>query len=301
MRNRTPLLPLMASLALSACGTPQGESIYNRLHMGPDQRLSKARPPARIPITVRRYNRPNDLGLAPHLFELRKAMINGKEISDADLQEIADTGDAYAAWTYAERLYARAEPADTFKTIQYYARAADQGRAGGIPRIIELTNTDAFDNATPEQLDRVEGLLRTYALRKRDTQAALFLVQRYNLGTPFGEKSEDVVDLLETLADGGDVRIALRLATQILQTRDMGENPEQRAKARRYLTIAAEAENISIQTTALNLLAMMDRQDGAPPAVAEERSTPTEEQRVATGAPDATPPETNPGLQETSL
>ncbi len=257
------LLALISAIALGACNSPQTESLYNILHMGPKKPLAKARPPARLPLIVRRYNRPNDLGISPYLFHQRKMMIAGEAIPDEDLKALANTGDGYAAWTYAERLNAREDPALTMTTIDYYARAAEAGRAGGVPRIIELMNTEAFETASDPQLDRLERLLRDFALKKRDTQAALYLVQRYNLGTPFGDKSEDVVPLLETLAEGGDERIALQLATQILQTRELADDPDQRETARRYLGIAAQADNISIQTTAQNLLKLMDRKDNS--------------------------------------
>ena len=249
---------------------------------------------------MQKAQRPNHLGISPYLFEQRKRMIAGQQISDTDLRALADTGDAYSIWNYAERLHGRRDPGLTVQAIEYYAQAAEKGRGGSIPRIIELSSSAAFAKASPGQIARVEAVLRTYAVEKGDMKAAFYLVQRYNVGTPFGDKSDQVIPLLETLAAGDDARIALRLATEILGTGGLAVGADAREKARRYLAIASRAEDLSVKTTAKNLLALMERQDAktTPAPVLAELSedpapisaAPKAEAPIAEAAPKAEAP-----------
>lgn len=269
MPRLLPSVALFAAVFLAACSTPKTPP-FDTAPIEVAQPKPKKKPATRV--------RSNPFGLPPYLQDQRVALTQGREISEKDLRAIADYGDGFAAWEYAERLKARADSAEVLTMLNYYALAAETGRAGGIPRLIQLTDFPEFAQAAPTQVARVETILRDYALNKGDTQAALFLIQRYNRGTPFGDKSGEVADLQRTLAESGDARVALSLATQILQG-PKKDDPAQRAEARKYLETAQGAENISIKTTAQNLLALMDRRDG------QEAPAPAQETEVANDVP----------------
>ncbi len=270
MRNLALSTVLVASVVLSACTTT---------HVS-----TPAEPMVEVeakPKPVRKARtQPNPYGLSPYLLRQRTALVQGREIKIDDLKSIADKGDGFAAWEYAERLNALEDRSLTLDMVAYYAAAADSGRAGGIPRLVQLMNYPEFAQADQEQLDRLETLLRRYAIDEKNTQAALYLLQRYNLGTPFGDKSDQAVDLLTTLAESGDTRIALSLATQIMQAPD-ANSPEQLAEARRFLDIAMGSDVMSVKTTAHNLLALMDRRAVAAAAAEDTNPPPPTEEYVS--------------------
>jgi len=253
-----PALLLLLTGTLAACGgTPRG------LHPEPTKAqlaMMAVKPMARPTKIKPRKARtvPNPYGLSPALLTARLALVEGRTVPDAQLRAIADHGDGFAAWTYAETLNTRDARDQTVTMATYYAIAAETGRAGGVPRIIELVERPEFASATQDQRDRLEKLLLRYAIEEQHTQAALFLIKRYNLGTPFGNKTDQVVALLDSQARSGDARIALNLATQILQNPD-ARDAESLAKARDYLTTASQSETLSIRTTAENLLILLDR------------------------------------------
>ncbi len=270
MRNLALSTVLVASVVLSACTTTDVST--------------PAEPVVEVeakPKPVRKARtQPNPYGLSPYLLRQRTALVQGREIKIDDLKSIADKGDGFAAWEYAERLNALEDRSLTLDMVAYYAAAADSGRAGGIPRLVQLMNYPEFAQADQEQLDRLETLLRRYAIDEKNTQAALYLLQRYNLGTPFGDKSDQAVDLLTTLAESGDTRIALSLATQIMQAPD-ANSPEQLAEARRFLDIAMGSDVMSVKTTAHNLLALMDRRAVAAAAAEDTNPPPPTEEYVS--------------------
>lgn len=191
------------------------------------------------------------------LREARKAMIAGAEIPDADLRALADAGDGLAAQRYVRRLkdqgLAAANPSD----VAYYGSiAVAAGRIWTLRDAVEAMRR--LDPET-EPADRKRAhMAMLYPHAWAGNSLALdALIDLNGDGKLFGKMSEDTRrKILEQGAKNGDGRAALRMALDLLQKADRTE--AEQANLRDYLAQAAQADNLAVQTTSANILAMLD-------------------------------------------
>ena len=227
IRARLTLCMALASLALAACSTPQ-------------------------PTPSKAGNR-----LPPELVEVRKRMVAGEPVAFAEVKQLADHDDGYAAWILAERLYDQQRWDIASDVAHYYAVAAASGRTGGARRLVDILERPEFDPAgvTPQRMAWLEETLTKRALAG-DPGTAAFLVTAYAEGAPFGRKPDAAVALLEALGPDQGAELALNTATALLRTG--GLTASNRDLVRDLLELASADDSLEAQVTTSNLAEVID-------------------------------------------
>ena len=181
--------------------------------------------------------------------QIRNRMVQGAEVSFADLQALADSGDDLAAYFLAKRIDEGGKPELRKTAVHYYARAVFDGRAAAVRPMVRLLEAEGqgFDAGVLK-----DARLALEAQAEDNNEIAVdALVRFYIQGTPFGSDPDRAEDLLRRSAEGGNARIALDLAVQLLSG---APTPDERADALRYLELAALSDHLGVRTMAENLL-----------------------------------------------
>jgi TPR repeat protein len=191
------------------------------------------------------------------LKEIRNRMVAGKEVSDKELQKLADSGDDLAAYNFAKRIEGENDPERLDTAARYYLAALQSGRDSAVRPLANLLNAGVLDDAA-EPLADAEAQFEK--LSASNSVARDELIVMYRTGKPFGAKPARADELLAAAADAGDAKAALDLALKL-----MSGTPDEskRAKARAYLEAAAKAEDLSVRTMAENLLRTLEPQSVA--------------------------------------
>ncbi len=186
---------------------------------------------------------------SPSLKALRKSMLGGRDMSDLQLQTLADAGEGLAAARYAKRLEERNDPAFVDDAAHYYSIAVYQGRDFAMPRLL-ATLTDKRAEFGPARLRNIRGVLDR-AARRGDAKAASGLAQMLLKGAPFEADIPLARDLLLLAAQAGDSKAAMQLALSHIQ----GEPglPPDPAAARPALELALASPDPGVQAMALSL------------------------------------------------
>lgn len=192
---------------------------------------------------------PRAIAASPWLKDLRKSMLKGRDLSDSQLQTLADAGEGLAAARYAKRLEARNDPAFLDDAAHYYSIAVYMGRDFAVPRLIALLGTGDADFG-PARLRNIRAVLER-AARKGDPLAAAGLGDLLMQGAPFGQDVPGGRALLLAAAKAGDATAAMRLALSEIQG-GPGLPPDPDA-ARRALDLALASPDPGIQAMAKSL------------------------------------------------
>jgi TPR repeat protein len=182
--------------------------------------------------------------------EIRNRMVARGEVSYEELQMLADSGDDLAAYFLARRLEESGEPEAGKTAMHYYARAALSGRAAAIRPMVRLLDARGEGLLPPALLADAQAALEAQAVAD-NAMAVDALVRYYIEGTPFGSDPDRAKELLTRSAQGGNARIALELALQLLSG---DPTAEEQSEAIRYLELAALSDNLGTRTMAENLL-----------------------------------------------
>lgn len=186
---------------------------------------------------------------SPSLKALRKSMLAGRELSDVQLQTLADAGEGLAAARYAKRLEDRDDPAFIDDAAHYYSIAVYQGRDFATPRLL-ATLTDQSAAFGPARLRNIRGVLDR-AARQGDAKAASGLAQMLLKGAPFEADIPLARDLLLMAAQAGDAKAAMQLAISHIQGEPgLPADPE---AARPALELALASPDPGVQAMALAL------------------------------------------------
>lgn len=181
--------------------------------------------------------------------EIRNRMVAREQVSYEQLQALADSGDDLAAYFLARQIEESGKPESGMAAVHYYARAAYAGRAAAVRPMVKLLDAQGPGFGANLLADARAAL---EAQAAADNEIAVDALVRYYIqGTPFGSDPARAEDLLKRSADGGNARIALELAMQLLSG---SPTAQQRSDARRYLELAALSDNLGTRTVAENLL-----------------------------------------------
>ncbi|KJZ19331.1 hypothetical protein [Loktanella sp. S4079] len=202
----------------------------------------------------------------PALVNARKALTQGQSIYTSQMRQIADLGDGFAAFKFAEWL-AAAENAQQSDIAHYYGMAAATGRLAAFNRLVET-----LDHMEPADLPRarsnvLEGIIFAYA-RAGNSRAVDAVIRYHRSQRPFGRLDSEIETLLRESHGETAASIALHLALTILQSPTQTPNELERAEA--YLEIAATSESLETQLVAANLAPMLEQALAAQPTLPSE-------------------------------
>lgn len=186
---------------------------------------------------------------SPSLKALRKSMLAGRDLSDAQLQTLADAGEGLAAARYAKRLEERDDPAFVDDAAHYYSIAVYQGRDFAMPRLL-ATLTDKSAEFGPARLRNIRGVLDR-AARKGDAKAAAGLAEMLLTGAPYETDIPRARELLLVAAAAGDTKAAMKLALSHIQG-EPGLPPDPEA-ARPALEFALASPDPGVRAMAVAL------------------------------------------------
>ena len=236
------LIPLLATPALAekAEVSKVPPTVVSRV-WGSHQR--KAKPPA-IPVDP----------VALRLKTLHKRMTAKDPLNDAELQELADSGDSLAAFFYARRLEDRHTPKALPAAVHYYAMASYLGRDFAMHRLIALMQSPEV-SLTEAQIKNGRDALVKLA-RSGKTDAALGLSQMYAVGRPFPQDVMTSRQWLMQAAQAGDADAAQKLAQAAMMPAD-GSPPDLTA-ARAALGLMLASQDPGKIAMAQTLLARLD-------------------------------------------
>lgn len=185
---------------------------------------------------------------------IRNKMVSGEEVTTAQLEKLAKSGDDLAAYNLGKRIEADGDATAYGTAVTYYVQAVEGGRTFAVKPIIRLLDAGAASDS-PELLARTETLLAKQALSDDGTRDAL--IRMYRAGTPFGLHPDKADELLVAAAEAGDSQAALDLAFSLLSGTP---DPAEIEKAKAYLAIAKASDQLNVRTMAENLLRALEPQ-----------------------------------------
>ena len=203
-----------------------------------------------------------------NLQQARRRLIDGQTVSMTDLRQMADRGDGFASYRFAERLMETGNPDLADDAAHYYGMAAATGRAGAIFGLVKAVDAiKDVDAVPPRRLDVIRDILLAYA--RAGNSRAIDAVLQYHLdGVPFGSFGDDVESLVLAGSGDGAGAVSLQLATALLQQPD--PTREELERARDYLERAQASESMRTVLIAGNLLPGVETALAALPAPAPD-------------------------------
>ena len=189
------------------------------------------------------------------LRDARKAMIAKEPVSEEDLRKLAEYRDGLAAARYADLLVQRDSVGLASDIAHFYGVAVGTGRAYALPGMIAAMR---HLDSTTEPAARMNHLISVlYPYAWAGNSLALDAVIEFNgEGRLFGKLSETTRLRILEQAKGGNGRVELRMALDIL-ARDT-KIAKELDRARGYLERAVQSPLLAVQTTARNLLTLVD-------------------------------------------
>ena len=191
---------------------------------------------------------------SPALRTARKAMLADKDISEANLRALADHADGLAALKYFHILQAQT-PAAAASDIAYYGTVAvSTGRVWPLQQVVDAMYTLDPKTEPPKRIKAYLAMLYPYAWAGNSV-AMDTLIDMNGEGKLFGAMSEATrAKVVAQATKAGDGRALLRMALALMQIADPSD--KDRALIQDYLERASKANNLAVQATAINLLAM---------------------------------------------
>lgn len=242
-----PLLVLMLTSLLAAPALAEkaevstvAPTVVSRV-WGSHQRRVKLPPEPVDPVALR-------------LKTLHNRMTAKDPLNDAELQELADSGDSLAAFFYARRLEDRGTRQALPSAVHYYAMASYLGREFAMHRLIALMQSPEV-SLTDAQIKGGSDALVKLA-RSGKTDAALGLSQMYAVGRPFPQDGMKSRQWLMQAAQAGDVDAAQKLAQAAMMPAD--GSPPDLPTARAALGLMLASKDPGKIAMAQTLLARLD-------------------------------------------
>lgn len=182
---------------------------------------------------------------------LRKAMVAGSAMSDADLRRLAERGDGLAALRLTKRLMSHGL-ATNAEDIAYFASiAAGAGRVSTLDDMIAALYLLAPDQLPREKLRKTIRVLYAHAWAG-NTRALGAVIDLNGPDQLFGAMSEKTRNkLLDKGRELGTGQIELRLAIKELS--EAPDDATTRTRVAGYLIRAERMGDLAVQTIARNL------------------------------------------------
>jgi TPR repeat protein len=201
-------------------------------------------PPARAEVIL-----PPAIAADPWLQDMRRAMLAGAKMPDADLRTLADAGEGLAAARFAQRLQERGDLATLDDAAHYYSIAVYVDRDFALPRLLALLGRSDIKFG-PARLKNIREVLEREA-KQGSPIAAAGLADLLMRGRPFAQDVPRARELLLVAAKAGDSQAAIRLAISHFQgATDLPPDPE---SARPALELALASPDPGVQSMALTL------------------------------------------------
>lgn len=200
---------------------------------------------------------------SPGLKDLRKSMLKGSDLSDSELQTLADAGEGLAAARYAKRLEARGDPAFLDDAAHYYSIAVYMGRDFAVPRLMAILGKPEAEFG-PARLRNIQSVLDR-AAQEGNPVAAAGLAELLLKGGRFEVDVPRARELLLAAGEAGDDKAALRLALDLIQGSDgVPSDPD---LVRRALELAAANPDPGVQAMVLALQRQLSGDEPVPASV----------------------------------
>ncbi len=209
--------------------------------------------------------RTKDLPTA-HLRAIRRKMISGAYVGPSDLRALADAGDGLAAFRYAKLLQESGKPDPTGGAAHYYGIAAYTGRSFAVRPLARLLVSEG-SGYSKSRLRNALNAMTVQAL-SGNPDAATLLGQMYADGVPFGRDLAQAQYFLTMASGGGNPKAILQLAITLMSDED--DKASGHVGARSALTLAAESDDLSVRTTAENLIRLLDAAETQPESEATQ-------------------------------
>jgi TPR repeat protein len=150
---------------------------------------------------------------SPSLKAWHKRLIAKRQLTNKQMQTLADAGDRLAAFTYAKMLE-QSDRADVgVSAIHYYAMATYLGQGAAIEPLTGLLRVN-HQALSPKQLALAEQALLA-AVRQQNPDAMLALAMFYRDGSPFGTNPAEETNLLRSAAHYGNNTAAFLLGAAL--------------------------------------------------------------------------------------
>lgn len=189
--------------------------------------------------------------LPSRLRPIRKAMVGGAEMSDADLRSLAERGDGLAALWLTKRLVAEGLPEHKAEIAFLASIAAGAGRVSTLDEMIEALYLLQPGQLPRAKLRKVIRVLYAHAWAG-NTRALGAVIDLNGPDRLFGAMSETTRDrLLATGRELGTGQIELRLALKLLT--ETPDDAAARTRALGYLIRAERMGDLAVRTMAQNL------------------------------------------------
>ncbi|MGR3502279.1 hypothetical protein [Pseudaestuariivita sp.] len=207
-----------------------------------------------ISIVVDRGLRKTKYLRSRELRQARVALLDKQELPRETLKALADRQDTLAALRYSNLLWREGLEENATEIAQYASISAGAGRVSSLKKMIramEYLDPDTTSQALKNQLMRI-----LYPYAWAGNPLAMDAVVAYNgEGRLFGKLSARTRARIEEHSAGGDGRVELRMALDLI--RNTPRTPEAEAQARRYLERAQSSSNLAVRTMALNMSVLL--------------------------------------------
>ena len=203
-----------------------------------------------VSVTMERGVRSHrDLKTA-HLRKIRRDMVDGKEVSSEDLQDLADAGDGVAALRLVKS-WKENETVPTEDLARYYALAAKTGRVAGLVGLIGILEDLNPYTIHPERLREYENILFAYA-DAGNLAASEAIVRFHRSSKPFGP----MPDRISALLAGDNEVVALYTARDTMIAG--WDDPDRLKQARGLLDIVSGSDSASIRMFGTTMAERLD-------------------------------------------
>lgn len=186
-----------------------------------------------------------------HLRDVRRRMVDGQQVSQADLTALADAGDGLAALRLARALGGPGSGADLATIAHYYGFAAATGRAAGIRGLVDTLHKIEPGALSSDRAAALREIILAY-VEAGNADAIAAVLDFHDSGKPFGPLPRAIARIE---AQNTPI-LALHRAGALIQTG--WENPQDLHQARVYLESATGSDALALQAFARTMVGVLD-------------------------------------------